>query len=150
MFWSLIFAKRGYYRTWYELYFPRQSDFDELLVVDAVSELLNPIDQISTFPFFKKVCMKYVHRSAWELYRHDVLMLDDPTNYDSVLNGCLFDYSQVDTGQSIFVKIWDLQLMTLDLEVKKIKGHFFGGQCPLTIRYRHKWSSTHHWVSLDS
>lgn len=51
--------------------------------------------------------MKYVRRSAWELYRHDMLMLDDPSNYDSVLNDCLFDYSQVDTGQSIFVKIWD-------------------------------------------
>ena len=51
--------------------------------------------------------MRYIRRSAWELYRHDMLMLDDPANYDSVLNGCLFDYSQVDAGQSIFVKIWD-------------------------------------------
>jgi len=36
-----------------------------------------------------------------------MLMLDNPTNYDSVLNGCLFDYSQATAGQSIFVKIWD-------------------------------------------
>lgn len=51
--------------------------------------------------------MRYIRRSSWELYRHDILMLDDPANYDSVLNGYLFDYSQVDAGQSIFVKIWD-------------------------------------------
>ena len=101
------YPKGGYYRTWYELYFPCQNHFDKLLIGDAVSELLNRIDQISTIPFFKRVCMKYVRRSAWELYRHDMLMLDDPSNYDSVLNDCLFDYSQVDTGQSIFVKIWD-------------------------------------------
>lgn len=51
--------------------------------------------------------MRYIYKAEWHLYRHDILMLDDPANYDSVLNGCLFDYSQVDAGQSIFVKIWD-------------------------------------------
>ena len=101
------YPKGGYYRTWYELYFPCQNNFDKLLIGEAVSELLNRIDQISTIPYFKRVCMRYIRRSAWELYRHDMLMLDDPANYDSVLNGCLFDYSQVDAGQSIFVKIWD-------------------------------------------
>lgn len=51
--------------------------------------------------------MKYIRKSEWDLYRHDMLMLDDPANYDSVLNGYLFDYSQANAGQSIFVKIWD-------------------------------------------
>ena len=101
------YPKGGYYRTWYELYFPRQNDFDKTITDEVMSELVNRIDQISTVPFFKRVCMRYIRRSAWELYRHDMLMLDDPSNYDSVLNGCLFDYSQVDAGQSIFVKIWD-------------------------------------------
>ena len=81
------YPKGGYYRTWYELYFPRQNHFDKLLIGEAVSELLNRIDQISTIPYFKRVCMRYIRRSAWELYRHDMLMLDDPSNYDSVLNG---------------------------------------------------------------
>ena len=51
--------------------------------------------------------MRYIYKAEWHLYRHDILMLDDPANYDSVLNGCLFDYFQVDAGQSIFIKIWD-------------------------------------------
>ena len=101
------YPKGGYYRTWYELYFPRQNDFDKTITDEVMSELVNRIDQISTVPFFKRVCMRYIRRSAWELYRHDMLMLDDPSNYDSILNDCLFDYAQVDTGQSIFVKIWD-------------------------------------------
>lgn len=101
------YPKGGYYRTWYELYFPRQGDFDDPITDEIMSELLNRIDQISTIPYFKRVCMRYIRKSEWELFRHDMLMLDDPANYDSVLNGCLFDYSQTNAGQSIFVKIWD-------------------------------------------
>ena len=101
------YPKGGYYKTWYDLYFPRQNHFDKLLIGEAVSELLNRIDQISTIPFFKRVCMRYISKAEWHLYRHDILMLDNPANYDSVLNGCLFDYFQADAGQSIFVKIWD-------------------------------------------
>ncbi len=58
-------------------------------------------------PLFRKLCFQWLREHALTIYWDEELHLENPTQYDVVVNGCPFDFVQFGKDWNLYVKIWD-------------------------------------------
>lgn len=101
------YPKGGYFRAWYQLYFPRQEKFFEPLDDDTVLELLLEIDEYIAPYYFRECCWKWLSIFSDELSWEWRSRPKDPIKFDVTINGVHFDFVQQGKDQNVYVKILD-------------------------------------------
>ena len=99
------YPKGGYFRTWYQSYFPRQDKFFEPLDDEMVLELIQEIDENITPYYFRKCCWRWMRAFSDVLSWEWKLGREDPMRYDVTINGIDFDFVQHDEDHDTYVKI---------------------------------------------
>ena len=111
------YPKGGYFRAWYQLYFPRQEKFFEPLDDDTVLELLLEIDEYIAPYYFRECCWKWLSIFSDELSWEWRSRPKDPIKFDVTINGVHFDFVQQGKDQNVYVKIIDGVDEVLSLEM---------------------------------
>ena len=101
------FLKGGYLRVWYQLYFPRQQDFLDPLVEEAIKELVFWIDECATKYYFRKLCWHWFSRNASGFYGDGSVVSGNPAQQDITINGVTLDFIQHGKDRDLYMKIWD-------------------------------------------
>ncbi len=97
----------GYWKVWYRCYFPHQTKFEKPLPTKALQDLIAQIDRSAVIPLFRKLCFQWMRKHARAIYWDEELHLENPAQYDVVVNGCPFDFAQFGKDWNLYVKIWD-------------------------------------------
>ena len=111
------YPKGGYFRAWYQLYFPRQEKFFEPLDDDTVLELLLEIDEYIAPYYFRECCWKWLSIFSDELSWEWRSRPKDPIKFDVTINGVHFDFVQQGKDRNVYVKIIDGVDEVLSLEM---------------------------------
>jgi hypothetical protein len=99
------YPRGGYFRTWYQSYFPRQDKFFEPMDDETVLELIQEIDENITPYYFRKCCWRWMRAFSDVLSWEWKLGREDPMRYDVTINGVDFDFVQHDEDHDTYVKI---------------------------------------------
>ena len=97
----------GYWKVWYRCYFPHQTQFVKPLSDEALQDLITQIDRSAVIPLFRKLCFQWLREHALTIYWNEILHLENPAQYDAIVNGCPFDFVQFGKAWNLYVKIWD-------------------------------------------
>ena len=101
------FLKGGYLRVWYQLYFPRQQDYIDLLDEETVKELAFWIDDCATKYYFRKLCWYWFSRNASRFYGDGSVASANPMQHEVAVNGVPLDFIQHGKDRDLYMKIWD-------------------------------------------
>lgn len=101
------YPKDGYLKIWYAIYFPNQTRFAEPLSEEVLTKLVDTIDAVSTKPYFRKICWKWMDHFARHYYWDSRITLSNPEQRNVTRNGFPFDFVQIDKDRCMYMKIWE-------------------------------------------